>query len=800
MGSSVDPEVFTKWSGWSDYFINIRRLPNYTLAYTGQRSVSPFATSTIIRTTTYNTAAGASCARGCAENAYCGAIEMFVERTPSVAPSANNSNPAPAYWVVCRLHSKQLNGTIDAKHIGRIDSDSKFNRTQTTVTFLNRKGWIKPQAGRSCGTGKVACQSGSVCDSKTSLCKLAAHSACAGSQDDANCVTGLCSFNRTSTSAVCLDRGKKSIIMDKHCLASDDCASGNCSASKRCGPPLTPACKKDSDCKNGQVCDTSSGTAVCKTKPACSKNADCPFGQVCDTETSATPSCRIPCFGEDCDAQQFCDYYQGVPLRGYCVPKKSNNESCAEDRECDSGLCDQSRNGVCAAKPVVPSKKANNENCSSNEECASNVCDQSSASMPATCGKPSGTACENDAECRFDTCDPSNKKCGRANGQSCSASFLCSSEICDSKLFKCGKPVSASCSVDSECSTGICGTSKTCAAPASSGQACTANSQCSSKTCDLTLSPSKCGNAIGSTCSQDADCSSTRCESTTKKCISTGTTANNGQCISGDECASGVCSRGENTQFSGCGKASGDACSSDAECRFSKCNAATKTCGLANGETCSASFICSSNRCDQTLFKCGNSVGTSCATHLDCSTGICGASKTCAAAAANGQTCTANSQCSSKACDLTLSPAKCGKTLGATCSQSSECSSTRCDPTTRACVALKANGVECSSGSGDECASGQCSAGSPSICGKSLAQACNASSECATGFCSQNTCQRAPDGQACKFNRQCAHDSCKQSDGTCYSRGFGEGCSADLQCASGVCNGLGGTCGFRLFR
>ncbi len=41
MGPSTSPVIFRNWTGWDEYFAKARNLPNYTITYKGQASVSP---------------------------------------------------------------------------------------------------------------------------------------------------------------------------------------------------------------------------------------------------------------------------------------------------------------------------------------------------------------------------------------------------------------------------------------------------------------------------------------------------------------------------------------------------------------------------------------------------------------------------------------------------------------------------------------------------------------------------------------------------------------------------------------
>ncbi len=236
IGTSPSVDAFRNWAGWDAYFTNARRLPDYTVVYTGKQAVSPYS-STILYQNDFSSAAADFCAAKCNVDPYCAAVEMAVERVPATQPSAASPNPAAKFVVSCHLHNKPLSSS-DATYSGRLEQ--KFQRTQTAVTFFNRKGWKKAYPsglGQSCKT--AACGSGLTCEASSKTCRLAAGEFCAGPQDDGKCATGLCSFSSPTSHARCTERSTNLVPQDRHCLADSDCNSANCSSdTKRCGPAL----------------------------------------------------------------------------------------------------------------------------------------------------------------------------------------------------------------------------------------------------------------------------------------------------------------------------------------------------------------------------------------------------------------------------------------------------------------------------------------------------------------------------------------------------------------------------------
>ncbi len=236
IGAAPSIDSFRDWAGWNTYFTNARRLPEYTIAYTGKQAVSPYS-STILKQDAYSTAAADSCAASCKVDPYCGAIEMSVERVPTTAPTTANPNPAAKFVVSCHLHNKRL-APADATFNGR--SEQSFYRTQTAVTFFNRNDWKKTYPatyGQSCAS--ASCGSGLACEATSKVCRIAANGFCAGPQDDSKCATGLCSFSSEVNWARCIAPRAKIVPQDRHCLVDADCNTANCvSDVKRCGPAL----------------------------------------------------------------------------------------------------------------------------------------------------------------------------------------------------------------------------------------------------------------------------------------------------------------------------------------------------------------------------------------------------------------------------------------------------------------------------------------------------------------------------------------------------------------------------------
>ncbi len=276
MPSDGKPESFRTWAGWDTFVANTRNIANHTTIYTGKNAISPLS-STILQTITFPTAAGATCAKRCKANPYCGSIEMYVERTPSANPAIEAPNPAPAYSFVCRLHNKVL-AASDAKFTGR--NEMLFNITQTAVTILSPKGWrkVRPKNFDGACSTSADCGAGLACDGERRKCAIQQNGLCSSSMDSGSCVTGNCGFNAFSTrdgpptsdtTPVTCVVSDGQTPKDKPCTSNAACASGLClRPSMRCADPvLSPnggACVNNYECQTGNCAVASAGDPTYK--------------------------------------------------------------------------------------------------------------------------------------------------------------------------------------------------------------------------------------------------------------------------------------------------------------------------------------------------------------------------------------------------------------------------------------------------------------------------------------------------------------------------------------------------------
>ncbi|RKH49696.1 hypothetical protein D7V93_31570 [Corallococcus llansteffanensis] len=241
------------------------------------------------------------------------------------------------------------------------------------------------------------CASGQVCDEPSFTCVQ-----CTG---DENCPNGQVCDPTSNTCAECnqdtdCDRGLR---CSNHacvlCDSNDACAGNSCNCcpnGTQCAaptpgaPPSCVECTTDSQCSNGQRCDTVNGACVdavpeCNTAdrcgPGCSK---CPGERPFCLDGEVCVQCRTDL---ECGDGQFC-------LSGEC-------SACTTDKRCGDrcDACD-------AATPF----------CLTDGSVQNSVC----------------VGCVNDSDCGSGTCDPTTRTCDNTNAcaVTCEEGLVCDGATC----------------------------------------------------------------------------------------------------------------------------------------------------------------------------------------------------------------------------------------------------------------------------------------------------------------------------------------------------------------------------------
>jgi hypothetical protein len=341
-------------------------------------------------------------------------------------------------------------------------------------------------------------------------------------------------------------------------------------------------------------------------------------------EEEWTPDAGSDAMSEDveaeCSSNADCpgNCYQGSCLEPTCNDGEANGEETAVD--CGGPEC-----SACSVGQA----------CQSGEDCQSGVCDDGQVCAAGSCtdGVENGT--ETDVDCGGDDCD------GCPSGSACSEGTDCASGLCEE-----GQCVESRCDdgrkggeeTDIDCGGGRCSACKP-------GKDCGADADCTSGVCtEGSCRAGTCDDGVQNGNEADVDCGGD--DSTCEPC------ANQSNCSSGDECASGVCDGGT-------------------------CKAVTCMDGVANGE--------------ETDVDCGGpdcpacAASEKCGEDADCKTGICASGvcemATCMDGSANGQE--TDVDCGGPTCP--------GCAAGKSCVSDSDCQSAlSCDQSAGLCASNNA--------------------------------------------------------------------------------------------------------------
>ncbi len=142
--------------------------------------------------------------------------------------------------------------------------------------------------------------------------------------------------------------------------------------SMACASSDAPACSTNSDCADGEVCETGEGVCMEVSVDPCEDDDECPSGRICDNGLCVEPDPDHECTSDgDCGDFQICD-------GGECIDDPSL--SCTFNDDCDGNeIC---LHGFCTVEPddfcVVDG------DCGSGTICLDNACvdDESNTNQP----------------------------------------------------------------------------------------------------------------------------------------------------------------------------------------------------------------------------------------------------------------------------------------------------------------------------------------------------------------------------------------------------------------------------------
>lgn len=602
---------------------------------------------------------------------------------------------------------------------------------------------------------------------------------------------------------------------------------------KTCTDDGTASCGHDGLCDGKGACQlyavgTACGSASCKQGAStaasiCNQAGQCvaPPSQTCSPYVCNGPTCFTSCTRDaDCVAGRFC-------VAGSCG-KKPDGAECSGAGECESGFCAQgiccnsgctgaceacnltATLGLCTAvsdgvpDPQGKCKATAQTTCGTTGTCLAGACAYVAKDVPC---KPAACATTSSMTPAF-TCDghgtcttPVDVPCG---------SFVCSGAACLSTCSRdsdcvppnscvgnsCGlKSNGVACTVGRECGSGVC----------SEGVCC--NSACSDASAGGLCMSCKVAGKVG-TCSPVQDGQrdpKQRCVASNADagdCSNSGTCNGKGACKpwpTSTGCRQASCSGTAFYPAVNCDGAGNCPPAGASACDPYKCSTTSPSCLT----TCTSDVDCvTGETCLKTTNRCGDKLanGQSCKANSDCSSNICSAEGVCCNTACTGgcQSCVLASKvgtCSNIAtsgaprdkttCASTSTCGNTGKCNGAGGCQltaaGTVCGAAACAPAVTGTIDGSPASESLAQIPAPVCdGSGNCQSSSPISCG---AYQCNASTAQCKSTCASTTADcnaLTPSTANPSGGNRCIGNSCqKQANGTA--------CTADYLCASGNC-------------
>ncbi len=629
-------------------------------------------------------------------------------------------------------------------------------------TCINNTCQLKPN-GSACANGFTCasgnCVDGACCGSPSCGTCQACNIANAQGNLDGNCRT--VGTGTTEPHNLCAVTGNTTCGTDGKCTAAGACEKWN-----------GTACTPGAGCADGHdAVNTTAGSGKCNGAGSCTPGtpAPCGSGFMCASGACAT-ACTSANQGTNCDTVDNFSCIGGI------CSKVGVGQICTLAAACGTGNC---VDGVCCMSTSCPV-------CSScNLGGSVGTCSNVPANTPdgtcvGSCPTPTSASglCSGTGSCLGTTSCPAGYTCsGGICATSCTTDANCDGANgygCFSG--SCKKKPGKSCSANGDCGAGVCGQQGVCCDKTCGGSCQT----CASGTCTSI--------AAGGTPRDPTFCPAT------STCGNTGACNGSGACKLADvgspcnvtiSCANG-------SQSGGAGFCDGSG----------SCN--------GPGSTPCSPYVCGANAC----------LG-SCTANAQCAAGFaCASNGTCEKA--NGQTCSASSDCASGACVSNGTFKICCNTgcTDATCG-----STAFCKPDGSACK-THAAGETCGSGvdtcspdnlssiAAPTCGGGQCVTPNPVACNPGYlcsgagvcATSCQTNASCNTsaGYsCINNLCAKEGNGQTCTTDANCTPGSFCISDGNggkmcCAADCTDASCGTKAACAPGGLScqtHLGDTCG-----
>ena len=238
---------------------------------------------------------------------------------------------------------------VNAEHC----SDREKNQDETDID-CGGNDCTKCKAGKSCKVDND-CMS-QKCEEN--VCVTASCESDKDCAENQTCESGVCAtcsdekLNNKETDVDCGGEYCMACRLGKSCELNTDCASGICTE----GVCSAPSCEKDSDCREGETCDTESQNCIsckdgtkngtetdidcggscnkCATSKGCETNSDCISGICSPTDFICLEKAAATCTDGEKNGTE-----TDKDCGGGTCPLCGQERLCLQNSDCKSGIC-----------------------------------------------------------------------------------------------------------------------------------------------------------------------------------------------------------------------------------------------------------------------------------------------------------------------------------------------------------------------------------------------------------------------------------------------------------------------------
>ncbi|KAK0561732.1 hypothetical protein OC861_005675 [Tilletia horrida] len=373
-------------------------------------------------------------------------------------------------------------------------------------------------------------------------------------QADADCISGSCleyphctqpdgAFDFCPTSAYIVDANCARYPLGHSCENPGDCDVGQCKNGKCVNSTIGDPCQEPYQCTSPSLCGSNNTCVAAPSRPLYPTEECNPD----DPSQCLSGTCSYDVRTKDSDG--VIDPYTGDGDLSTCTYLPNGVSGCRDSNDCDTGIC---KNSTCVAG-------ADGDRCQANGNCQ-NLCGLDGFCYTPTRLSHGNEPCKTNDQCISGTCLSNIKTSRPGVDTSNHSTVVVPDSICEFSL------IGHKCETNSDCVNGGC-VKGTCTY-LSTGQSCTAASQCTSEFCGLkngteptsSSTPQTCQlGPAGQFCKADDHCYSGTCipspcyggygghgqegyYSCNPMCAAV---AKGGKCRSGVDCDSGVsCTKG----------------------------------------------------------------------------------------------------------------------------------------------------------------------------------------------------------------------------------------------------------------